>query len=48
MKQVVERREESYMGGIERGEHNLTVINLLRISRCLNISVSELMGRAGI
>ena len=27
--------DRSYMGGIERGEHNLALINLLRISSCL-------------
>ncbi len=39
--------DRSYMGGIERGEHNMTIINLLRISRCLGISVGELLNRAG-
>jgi hypothetical protein len=36
------------MGGIERGEHNLSMIKLARISRCLGISASELLGRAGV
>lgn len=40
--------DRSYMGGIERGEHNMTIINLLRISRCLKITVSELLHRAGV
>lgn len=40
--------DRSYMGGIERGEHSMTIINLLRISRCLRISVSELLHRAGV
>lgn len=40
--------DRSYMGGIERGEHNMTIINLMRISRCLQISVSELLQRAGV
>lgn len=40
--------DRSYMGGIERGEHNMTIINLLRICRCLRISVSELLHRAGV
>jgi len=40
--------DRSYMGGIERGEHNLTLINLLRICRCLRVSVSELLRRAGV
>lgn len=40
--------DRSYIGGIERGEHNMTLINLLRISRCLKISVSELLRRVGV
>ncbi len=40
--------DRSYIGGIERGEHNMTLINLLRISRCLQVSVSELLRRAGV
>ena len=40
--------DRSYMGGIERGEHNLSMIKLARISRCLGISASELLGRAGV
>ena len=35
--------DRSYMGGIERGEHNLTLMNLLRISKALNIKPSELL-----
>ncbi|MBF24799.1 MAG: transcriptional regulator [Pusillimonas sp.] len=40
--------DRSYMGGVERGEHNLTVISLLRICKCLNIGVWELLQRADI
>lgn len=40
--------DRSYIGGIERGEHNMTLINLLRISRCLKISVNELLRRVGV
>ena len=40
--------DRSYMGGIERGEHNMTVMNLLRIADQLQIDVSELMRRAGL
>ncbi len=39
--------DRSYMGGIERGEHNVAIVNLLRISRCLRVSLSELLRRAG-
>lgn len=40
--------DRSYMGGIERGEHNIAIINLMRICRCLDMSASELMDRAGL
>ena len=38
--------DRSYMGGIERGEHNLTVINLLRVSEALGITPSELLKKS--
>ena len=34
--------DRSYMGGIERGEHNLTVMNLVKIARALNLTPSKL------
>ncbi len=34
--------DRSYMGGIERGEHNMTLINLLKISDCLGTKPSKL------
>lgn len=40
--------DRSYMGGIERGEHNMTIVNLLRISHCLRVSLSELLRHAGV
>ena len=40
--------DRSYMGGIERGEHNLTIISLLRICRSLHVSVGELLQRATV
>ncbi|PIT76547.1 helix-turn-helix domain-containing protein [Limnohabitans sp. B9-3] len=36
----------SYLGGIERGEHNLTIINLAKISHALGISPSNLLQKA--
>jgi len=33
----------TYMGGIERGEHNLTIGTLMTISKGLAISMSELL-----
>ena len=38
--------DRSYVGGIERGEHNLALMNLLKISRTLKLSVSQLLGKA--
>ena len=40
--------DRSYMGGIERGEHNVALINLHRIAVALNVKISELMVRAGV
>jgi transcriptional regulator with XRE-family HTH domain len=34
--------DRGYMGGIERGERNLATLNLVKIARALNVSVSEL------
>ena len=39
--------DRSYMGGIERGEHNLAIINLLKISDALGIKASSLLVEAG-
>jgi transcriptional regulator with XRE-family HTH domain len=38
--------DRSYMGGIERGEHNPTVMNLHRICKCLEVRMSELLRQA--
>lgn len=40
--------DRSYMGGIERGEHNVAVINLVKITRALGVSVAELMTAADV
>jgi ribosome-binding protein aMBF1 (putative translation factor) len=40
--------DRSYIGGIERGEHNLTILNLLRITIVLGISLGELLIKAGV
>ena len=39
--------DRSYMGGIERGEHNLAIMNLLKIADALGIKASLLLGQAG-
>lgn len=33
--------DRSYMGGIERGEHNLALVNILKIVNALGIQPSE-------
>ena len=38
--------DRSYMGGIERGEHNVALINIKRISDALEISVSAVMKKS--
>jgi transcriptional regulator with XRE-family HTH domain len=39
--------DRSYVGGIERGEHNPTLINLQKIADALNIKLSKLLQIAG-
>ena len=34
--------DRTYYGGIERGERNVAVINLLRIARALDVETGEL------
>lgn len=38
--------DRSYMGGIERGEHNLAIMNLLKIADALGIKASLLLDQA--
>lgn len=38
--------DRSYMGGIERGEHNITILNLRRICECLGVSMGALLRQA--
>ena len=40
--------DRSYLGGIERGEHNLAVINLAKIAAALELRPSELLKKSGI
>jgi transcriptional regulator with XRE-family HTH domain len=39
--------DRSYMGGIERGEHNIAIINLLKIADALGMKASLLLDAAG-
>jgi transcriptional regulator with XRE-family HTH domain len=38
--------DRSYVGGIERGEHNITVMNLKKIAEALDVKMSEILGAA--
>ena len=38
--------DRSYMGGIERGEHNIAIINLLKIADALGMKASLLLDKA--
>lgn len=35
--------DRSYMGGVERGEHNVTLMNLLKIANALQMKPSSLL-----
>ncbi len=37
--------DRSYVGGIERGERNVALVNVEKIARALRISLSELFRR---
>jgi len=38
--------DRSYVGGIERGEHNLTVMNLRKIADALGVKMSDILQEA--
>ena len=40
--------DHSYVGGIERGEHNVALMNILRISEVLGVSAAELLTMASL
>ncbi len=40
--------DRSHMGKIERGERNLTFLNIARIASALGLRSSELLSRAGL
>jgi DNA-binding XRE family transcriptional regulator len=37
--------DRSYFGGIERGEHNVAVINLQKIAKALDVSIKDLFNK---
>lgn len=40
--------DRSYLGGIERGESNVTLLNIVKIAEALGIRASELLDHAGL
>jgi len=42
---LVSGLDRSYFGGVERGEHNIAVINLEKIAIALNIKLTDLFER---
>ena len=40
--------DRSHMGKIERGERNVTLLNVLRIAQALDCSASDLLRRGGL
>jgi DNA-binding XRE family transcriptional regulator len=40
--------DRSYMGGIERGEHNISLVNVQKIANALNLKISKLFDRSGL
>lgn len=40
--------DRAYVSGIERGEHNVAVMNLSKIAKALDVTLKDLMGLAKI
>ncbi len=40
--------DRSHMGKIERGERNVSVLNVARVSDALDVSIASLMALAGL
>ncbi|MYM76067.1 helix-turn-helix domain-containing protein [Duganella sp. FT134W] len=40
--------DRSHMGKVERGERNITLLNIMRIAIALDCSASELLSQAGL
>jgi transcriptional regulator with XRE-family HTH domain len=35
--------DRSYVGGVERGEHNLTIMTLAKLAQALNVQLTDLI-----
>jgi transcriptional regulator with XRE-family HTH domain len=40
--------DRSYLGGVERGESNATLLNIVKISAALGMNPSQLLEQAGL
>jgi transcriptional regulator with XRE-family HTH domain len=40
--------DRSYLGGVARGEHNLALVKLIKVSDAIGVPASELLHRAGL
>jgi transcriptional regulator with XRE-family HTH domain len=40
--------DRSYVGGVERGEHNLALINIAKLANTLGMTVAQLMSAADL
>lgn len=40
--------DRSYLGSVERGESNVTLMNIVKIAAALGLSASELVEQAGL
>ena len=40
--------DRSYVGGLERGEHNLSFVSLFKLSKALGITLSGLLKNCGM
>ncbi|WP_028100462.1 helix-turn-helix domain-containing protein [Pseudoduganella violaceinigra] len=40
--------DRSYLGRVERGDNNVAVLSLLKIAEALDITVRDLIARAGL
>lgn len=40
--------DRSYIGGIERGEVNVALINIVKLADAMSLTIEALMGEAGL
>lgn len=40
--------DRSYVGGVERGERNIAVVNIVVVAKALDLTAAELLRRSGL